>query len=159
MLRRLRSSRTLGQRGQSAVEFALVAPLLIMFVAVGADLGRMFFIGVDLTNSAREGALYASQHAGDVSQTQSQLESQITTIMGGEEQAGTSPLKCPAETISFAYSPSSGSSPNIPPAAGTSTTVSITVRCQVSPFVGFKPLPTQYTLKTNVQGLAVGPPS
>jgi Flp pilus assembly protein TadG len=159
MLRRLRASRLLGQRAQSAVEFALVAPLLIIFVAVGADLARSFFISVASTNSAREGALYASQHAGDVGQTQGALETQITSIMGGEEQGGANPLNCQGKAISFAYTSSNGSSPNVPPPAGTSTTVAITVTCTVTPFVTFKPLPTQYTLKTQVQGLAVGPPS
>jgi uncharacterized repeat protein (TIGR01451 family) len=49
-------------RGQSVVEFALVMPLLLMFFAAAADLGRAFYNYVALENAVKEGALYGSRY-------------------------------------------------------------------------------------------------
>jgi hypothetical protein len=43
---------------QALVEFALVLPLLLLFILGTMDLGRMFFTKMVLTNAAREGANY-----------------------------------------------------------------------------------------------------
>lgn len=45
-----------GRRGQSLVEFALVAPLLLMVVFGTFDLGWAVYAKNTITNSAREGA-------------------------------------------------------------------------------------------------------
>ena len=55
-LRRRRPS-----RGQSLVEFALVAPLLLLFLAMVLDLGRIYYANISLLNAAREGAFQASK--------------------------------------------------------------------------------------------------
>lgn len=47
-------------RGQSLVEFALILPLFLMFVAACLDLGRVFYANISLNNAAREGALQAA---------------------------------------------------------------------------------------------------
>jgi Flp pilus assembly protein TadG len=53
-------SRTRG--GQSLVEFALILPLLVLFIMVIFDLGRIAYIYSAIHNSAREGARYAAVH-------------------------------------------------------------------------------------------------
>jgi Flp pilus assembly protein TadG len=52
----IKSTRTRQDRGASAVEFALVLPLLLLVIAGIVDFGRAFFTQVILTNAAREGA-------------------------------------------------------------------------------------------------------
>ncbi len=49
-----------GRRGQSMVEFALMLPVLVLVIAGIFDLGRAFFASITITNSAREGARYAT---------------------------------------------------------------------------------------------------
>jgi Flp pilus assembly protein TadG len=49
-------------RGQSLVEFALLAPILLLLILGAMDFARMFSIKVTLTNAAREGANYLSRH-------------------------------------------------------------------------------------------------
>jgi Flp pilus assembly pilin Flp len=44
------------ERGASAVEFALILPLLLLVIAGVVDFGRALFTQVILTNAAREGA-------------------------------------------------------------------------------------------------------
>jgi Flp pilus assembly protein TadG len=47
-------------RGQSLVEFALILPLFLVFVAACLDLGRVFYANISLNNAAREGAMQAA---------------------------------------------------------------------------------------------------
>jgi len=56
---RLRRRRV--SRGQSLVEFALVLPLLLVFLAAVLDLGRIFYANISLLNAAREGAFQAAK--------------------------------------------------------------------------------------------------
>jgi Flp pilus assembly protein TadG len=52
-------------RGQSLVEFALCLPVLVLIFIGVFDLGRAFNAYIIITNSAREGAFYASMHPTD----------------------------------------------------------------------------------------------
>jgi Flp pilus assembly protein TadG len=56
MSRRLGGPTRRAERGASAVEFALVLPLLLLVIAGVVDFGRALFTQVILTNAAREGA-------------------------------------------------------------------------------------------------------
>jgi len=52
----MRRHHSVRERGQSLVEFAMVAPLLFVVVFAIVDFGRLFQNQVTLTNAAREGA-------------------------------------------------------------------------------------------------------
>ncbi len=52
-------SRGLRLRGQELVEFALVLPILFLFIYGVIDLGRVFHAYTAITNAARVGARYA----------------------------------------------------------------------------------------------------
>ncbi|HUY27461.1 MAG TPA: TadE/TadG family type IV pilus assembly protein [Candidatus Binataceae bacterium] len=52
-----------GSRGQSAIELALLAPLLGLVLLAAADFARMFFMVVSLNNAARAGVQYGAQSA------------------------------------------------------------------------------------------------
>ncbi|MDA8394248.1 MAG: pilus assembly protein [Candidatus Dormibacteraeota bacterium] len=54
--------RTPRSRGQSLVEFALVAPILLLLLSGGADLARAYFVGIQIADGARQAALYASDN-------------------------------------------------------------------------------------------------
>jgi Flp pilus assembly protein TadG len=47
-------------RGQALVELALILPLMVLLLAAALDLGRLFYSGITVTNSAREGAIEAA---------------------------------------------------------------------------------------------------
>lgn len=51
-------------RGQALVEVALVAPLFFLLVFGTIDIGRVIWANDAVANAAREGARYASVHAG-----------------------------------------------------------------------------------------------
>lgn len=48
-------------RGQSIVEFALVLPIMLIFLLIAADFGRAYTAYLTVSSSAREGAAYASR--------------------------------------------------------------------------------------------------
>jgi Flp pilus assembly protein TadG len=52
---------SLRPRGQSAVEFAMIASIVLLVLLAVADFGRMFYVSVALNNAARAGAQYGSQ--------------------------------------------------------------------------------------------------
>lgn len=54
-IRRRRSS-----RGQSLMEFAVLTPVLLMFLLLAADFGRAFTAYIAISGAAREGASYGS---------------------------------------------------------------------------------------------------
>ena len=44
------------ERGAAAVEFALIVPILLLFVLGIIDFGRLYYTQINLTQAAREGA-------------------------------------------------------------------------------------------------------
>ena len=56
-----------GRKGQSAVEFAMAAPALVLLLLVIVDFGRFFFVATGVTAAARAGAQYGSQTLGTAS--------------------------------------------------------------------------------------------
>ena len=59
------SRRRARPRGQTLVEFALVAPVFILLLLFAIDFGRIFLGWISLNNAARVGANYAAQHPHD----------------------------------------------------------------------------------------------
>ena len=101
-------------RGQSLVEFALVLPLLLIFLATVLDLGRIYYANISLLNAAREGAFQASKtpdsyQAGQPCNTTTnlivcrvQLESKDTIVEVAEADIDVTCSKtgCPLEASS-----------------------------------------------------------
>lgn len=56
------ASQNFAVKGQALVEFALLAPLVVLIIVGVFDLGRAFLITLTLQNAAREGARYATRH-------------------------------------------------------------------------------------------------
>ena len=54
-----------GDSGQNLVEAALVLPFLVLLLAGAVDLGRAYYVYVELKAAAHAGALYGSQYPGD----------------------------------------------------------------------------------------------
>lgn len=61
---------TLSSHGQSLVEFALIAPLLLGLMFILIELGIVFSVYVGLTNSAREAARFGSLYQYDAAAPQ-----------------------------------------------------------------------------------------
>jgi Flp pilus assembly protein TadG len=62
--------RRLSERGQTAVEFALVIPVMLLFVLGVFEVGRTYYNNEAIATAARDGARAAAIHTG---MTQAQL--------------------------------------------------------------------------------------
>jgi Flp pilus assembly protein TadG len=62
----MRPGRRSGERGQGLAELALVSPLFFVMVFAVIDLGRVVWANDIAASAAREGARYASVHAGNI---------------------------------------------------------------------------------------------
>ena len=91
--RGLRATRW-GERGQALAEFALVLPLMLLFIAGIVELGRAWNIKQVVTDAAREGARYAvadtaMNRADVIAKVEQRLElariqtSAISVVCGG----------------------------------------------------------------------------
>src|SRR5688572_28182161 len=60
MILRLHRAR---ERGAAALEMALILPVLLLVLGGIIDIGRMFFVQIELGNGAREGARMAAIYA------------------------------------------------------------------------------------------------
>ena len=84
------------ERGTTAVEFAIVVPLLLLILLGIIDFGRLLFVQVSLNAASREGARAASLY----SPTSAQQSSVITRITDVVQQSspGTARLSALTET-------------------------------------------------------------
>ena len=67
---KLRRSSSLSESGATAVEFAIILPLLLVLIVGLIDFGRMGFVQVSVTAASREGARYSSLNSSGVSNVQ-----------------------------------------------------------------------------------------
>jgi hypothetical protein len=89
MLNRL--SRRPRTRGQALVEMAIILPLLIIFLVMAIDAGRIFFGWVALQNASRIGADYAAGHAdawqGPITGLKQNVRDRYASIIVGDLQS------------------------------------------------------------------------
>jgi Flp pilus assembly protein TadG len=65
----LRRSVCIHDNGATAVEFAIILPLLLVLIFGLIDFGRMGFVQISVTAASREGARYSSLSSSGVSST------------------------------------------------------------------------------------------
>jgi Flp pilus assembly protein TadG len=77
IMQNLRRKNTLGQ---GLVEFVILLPILVLFIMIIFDLGRVAYLYSTIQNAAREGARYASIHHQTATSTEiSAAARQLTT--------------------------------------------------------------------------------
>jgi Flp pilus assembly protein TadG len=62
MIKRIRTARKRGERGQALAEFALLIPIFLILLFAIVDFGMGFHSWITVTNSAREGARLGAVH-------------------------------------------------------------------------------------------------
>jgi Flp pilus assembly protein TadG len=137
-------NRALDASGQSLAELAIVLPVLLLMSIGVADLGRIFYLTIELTSAARAGVQYGSQNpatamdsAGMIKAAQTDANDVVGTWWGtGTKFAATAPRWCQCQD----GSPSSG-------AAGACsvrqyTFVEVNTSADFLPFSSFVGLPT-----------------
>lgn len=70
-----------GEGGQSAVEFALVLPVLMLILMGTIDLGRLYHSYVTVTNAARVGAEYAMDARRSLTDVRQAIKDEASPIL------------------------------------------------------------------------------
>ncbi len=78
---RTRAAHVRGERGASAVEFGLVAPVLILLVLGAIDMGMMMTRGYMVNNAARE-AVRAASLGLPASEVEARVANYLSTVPG-----------------------------------------------------------------------------
>jgi Flp pilus assembly protein TadG len=70
------------QRGQSIVEFALLAPLLIVLLIGMVDFSLAFVTNIRIHNAVADGAYFAAQNPGNMLGVQKLIEQELRSLSG-----------------------------------------------------------------------------
>src|SRR5579862_8191029 len=116
--------RLLDQRGQSAVEFALILPLLLLFIVGGLDFAHAFNIQNDETHLANEAVRYAA--VGSCSGCSSVSPPTIKNYIESQAVSG-------SVTVSFCFPPPANASSQ----AGDPVKATVTKTYNFLPFLSF----------------------
>ena len=82
--RRFRTGERRGSSGQSVVEFALGLPIFLLFLLMAVDFGRLFYTYVQVSNAAREAAIYGATQPSDDSGMQVRAVQEKSSQTQGE---------------------------------------------------------------------------
>ncbi len=90
--------------GQAVVETALLGPLLCLLVLGSADLGRVFYYSISVTNAAREGARHGTYY--DPTTSTNPYDGDAAVLQAVNKEAADLTLIEPSPPMSPAHCPS-----------------------------------------------------
>lgn len=82
-------------RGQSIVEFALVVPLLLVFLLVAADFGRALTAYMTVSSSASEGASFGSRSPENAANVNAIRQAALNEVGADQQIWGVAPAVFP----------------------------------------------------------------
>lgn len=123
-----------GARGQTFVEFALVAPLLFFLIFAVFDFGRLFFVEMNIQQAIQEAGRFAS--TGNVLPDPNNPGQNLTRIASIIEVAQQAAIGLGANIGNIQISSVNGGAGN-PGGPGDTVTISVTTNLPLmTPFVG-----------------------
>jgi Flp pilus assembly protein TadG len=79
-------------RGQSMVEFALILPLLLVFLLTAADFGRALTAYITVSSAASEGASFGSRSADNAANTNAIRQAALSEVGADQQIWGVAPV-------------------------------------------------------------------
>lgn len=132
--------------GQSLIETTLIASIFALLLVGAAELGRVTYAAVEVSNAAKAGAAYASQNGHTAADTTgiATAAASEATILNGLTTTSSASCACSDGTI-----PPSGSctTPGICSSSQVIETVTVNTQATFDPLIHLPGLPTTYTLK------------
>ena len=77
---RTNGTRRRRRRGAAAIEFALVAPLFLLFIFAMIEFGRMMMVQQVLIQASRDGARHAIVNGATVEDTRELIQQQLSEL-------------------------------------------------------------------------------
>lgn len=147
------------ESGQSIVEVALTVPLLCVLLLGGAQLARLAYAAIEVTNAAKAAVQYAGQEQNYITDTtgmQNAINNEVTNVpgLGGATlESATTTASCSDGTIpqdgntSGPYAISDCAGSTLMEAVTVRTTATFTPGLGISGFLATCSLPTSFTLE------------
>jgi Flp pilus assembly protein TadG len=91
------------RRGQAAVEWALITPVMALLLVVAGDLMRMYYTSIEVNNAAKAGVQYGAQTPGtaaDLAGMQQASQNDASNLSGMTATASMY-CKCPDSSTTF----------------------------------------------------------
>jgi Flp pilus assembly protein TadG len=87
-------------RGQSAVELALLAPVLVLVLVIAADFSRVYYMSIEAANAARAGVQYGAQSTTKASDTTGMQQAALDDAanLSGLTATASNFCECPPST-------------------------------------------------------------
>ena len=139
------------RRGAATVEFAVVVPVLLMFILGIIEVGRLVMVAQVDTNAAREAARYAAQGGGDTTAVDAYTRTYLTAAGISNAASGQNSAVTVAVEYQSAGAWAAATDPSTLP-SGTPIRVTVSVNFNQQSW-----LPTRFFVANNtqVQGVAV----
>ena len=127
-------------RGQSAVELALVAPFVVLVLVIAADFSRVFYMSIEASNAARAGVQYGAQSTTKASDTAGMQQAALNDAanLSGLTATASNFCECPPSTSHVTCSSTSCS--------GMEMYVQVNTSAQFQTLVHYPGVPTTVTL-------------
>jgi Flp pilus assembly protein TadG len=127
-------------RGQSAVELALVAPFVILVLVIAADFSRVFYMSIEAANAARAGVKYGAQSTTKASDTSGMQQAALNDAanLSGLTATASNFCECPPSTSHVTCSSTSCS--------GMEMYVQVNTSAQFQTLVHYPGVPSTVTL-------------
>jgi len=127
-------------RGQSAVELALVAPFVVLVLVIAADFSRVFYMSIEAANAARAGVQYGAQSTTKASDTAGMQQAALNDAanLSGLTATASNFCECPPSTSHVSCSSTSCS--------GMEMYVQVNTSAQFQTLVHYPGVPTTVTL-------------
>jgi Flp pilus assembly protein TadG len=139
--------RTADDRGQSLVEFGLVAFILVMLLLGVVEIGRMVLVYTTVANATRAGARYAIVHGTDNLATVDQIKTVVKNFLS-TAPLDTTRVKAGDIVVNYPGDPSKSGSTNCKnPGCG----VTVTTTYSYDPLITYFPWPA-INLRSTSQG-------
>ena len=135
-------------RGIAALEMAVVAPVLLVLLAVSIDFGRFFSQSLELTNAVKAGAQYAFTDSG----SEARIDGVIRDALPDHLQAATRQVTCycgaPTNVVACSYACPDGSARTMTLRAEVNfTSAGITLPGRVWASLGMNPVVSNVTIR------------
>lgn len=129
--------------GQALVETAVTVPLLILLLVGVAELGRLAFAAIEVSNAARAGAAYGAQNGGTASDTTGIATAAANDAANLTSLSTTSSISCICSDGSAASCADNTACPN----SHIEETVTVNTQAAFDPMFHLPGLPTSFTLR------------
>lgn len=148
-----------GETGQSLVEAALVAPMFFLLLMGAAELARVAYVAIEVSNAARAGAQYGAQGAGTYSDGSSSSSTSGGTGISNAANTDASNVSGITTTSTVGYACSDGTTVTTPSSSNNGkascasgaqplATVIVTSSASFNPLIHIPGLPTTFPISS-----------